>query len=164
MRAALVTRSCVLLILACAAPALAQDNPAPLVMSPVVAPAPMTLPEMYVAAQKAETLQAIANMRARLAELVPFQTRNDAVSQTATTYAAHWSGVVDNFANMQMEMVDAMIIGLNEHHQDQITDYMNAEHLVPQVSLFDDPVFLNMIQMPIDFANPLPTEAGFFGS
>jgi hypothetical protein len=151
-------------MLACSSPALAADFTSPPIVAPVVAQAPLSVAEMFIAAQKAETLQAIALMHARLAEMVPRDPRHDSVSKAALGYAAHWNAVVESFADAQMQLVDAMIIDLNAHHQEQINDYMNADHLVPELSLFDDPDFISMIRSPIDFSNPLPTEAGFFGS
>lgn len=155
---------CLLAVMACMSPAVAEDlADLPLPTAHVTVP-PLSLPAAFMAAQTAQTLQTIANMRSRLAELVPVEPRNDAVSQTAADFAAHWGAVIDTYADAQLNSVDAMIIGLSTHHQTQINDYMNAETLVPELSLFDDPDFMNMISMPIDFSNPLPTEAGFFGS
>jgi hypothetical protein len=164
MRTPNVARSCLLLILACSAPASAETLMAVPLTAPVVAPTALSLPEMFIAAQKAETLRAIAQMHARLAEMVPTDRTNDAIARAASSYTTHWNTVIENFTNMQMNSVEATIIEVNEHHQQQIEDYQNAELLVPQLSLFDDPEFLKMINMPFNYPNPLPAEAGFFGS
>lgn len=164
MRAVFVTLSCLCAVLFCASPVLAEEHGGEPVPTLYMAPMPPPMPIALVAAQKAETLQAIAKMRERLAELVPFAPRTDAISQQAADYAEHWTGVVDTFANMQMDAVNTLIVDVNAHHQDQIFDYLHAENLTPPLSLFDDPDFMKMIQTPFDFSNPVPNATGFFGS
>jgi hypothetical protein len=164
MRPANLARSCLLLILACSAPAAAETLTPSQSTAPVAAPTMLSLPEMFIAAKKAETQKAIAQMHARLAEMVPANPQNDAISRAAAGYTAHWNAVIENFTNMQMNSVVAVITEVNEHHQQQIEDHQNAPIMVQPVSLFEDPDFLKMIRMPINLSLPLPAAVGFFGS
>jgi hypothetical protein len=164
MRAALTTGFCLVATLSYVLPVsaselLALSMPADQVMS-----APAATPEALVAAQAAKTLEAVAAMHTRLAEIVPMQPRNDAVAQSAAAFSAHWGEAVTQYTNTQMQLVDTLIINVQGQHQTQISDFLNADHLVPELSLFADPMFTNPLEMPISFSNPPLIDAGFFGS
>lgn len=157
-------RFCLLATVSCFSAAMAEEIPDLPTPSSHVTAAPLSVPQAFVAAQTAQTLQTIANMRARLAELVPFAPRTDAVSQTASEFAERWNAVIDSYAEAQLDSVDAMIIGLNHYNQSEINGFLTQDHLVPEESLFDDPDFMNLLNFPANFTNPPSTEAGFFGS
>ena len=164
MRAVSFGRSCLFVIVSGLSPALAEDIAELPVPTASVPAAPTSVPQALVAATAAQTLQAIADMRAQLAQLVPMAPRTDSIAQAASEFTAHWGSVIDSYAETQLQAMDAMILDLNEHHQAQINDFMTQDPMVSHVSLFDDPDFLNLIDMPTNFTDLPSTDAGFFGS
>jgi hypothetical protein len=138
---------------------LASSMPADLAM-----PTPTATPQALFAAQAAKTQEALAVMQTRLAEFVPMQPRNDAIAQSVAAFSDHWDVVVTQYADTQMLVVGTMTTGLHAQHKTQINDFLNAEHLVPELSLFADPMLSNPLATPIDFSNPPLMFAGFFGS
>jgi hypothetical protein len=164
MRAALTTGFCLLATLSYVLPVSASELLDFSMPTPLAMPAPSATPEALVAATAAKTLEAVAAMHTQLAQIVPMQPRNDAVAQSAAAFSAHWGEVVTQYADTQMMVVDTMIIGVNTQHQSQINDFLNADHLMPELSLFADPMFTNPLEMPISFSNPPLIDAGFFGS
>jgi len=117
-------------------------------------------PQAVVAAQTTQTLQAVAAMRDRLSDLVPFVPRTDAISLRAADYAAQWQSVIEGYAEDQMQLVDTMITGLNLQTQQHIEAFLSAEPMTPPESLFDGTNF----DFTTDFSNPPIINAGFFGS
>lgn len=118
----------------------------------------MPSPTEIVAQQAARTLQAVADMRTRLAAIVPATPRDDAISLSANQFAIGWRNAATSFAENQMQLIDSMIIGLNQHHQDQIDSFLAAQPMALEPSLFSDPRFTNP-----DLTNPPLINAGFFG-
>lgn len=155
---------CLIATLACVAPVSAEEIPAIPVPTAVVLAAPQASPQAIIAARAAETMATVAAMRTRLAEIVPMPQRNDAIAQSAADYAAHWESVIANYTNTQLQLVDSMIIGLNEQHQTQITNFLTTEPMVHVESLFADSRFTIPTEFPSDFTNPPLLSAGFFGS
>jgi hypothetical protein len=164
MRATLTTGFCLLATLSYVLPVSAGEPLVVAMPTPLAMPAPAATPEALFAEQAARTLAAVAAVRTHLAEIVPMQPRNDAVAQSAAAFSAHWGQVVIQYTNTQMQLVDTMIIEVNGQHQTQISNFLNAEHLVPELSLFADPMFTNPLNIPISFSNPPLIDAGFFGS
>lgn len=164
MRATLTTGFCLLASLSYVLPVSAGELLTLSMPTPMAMPAPAATPEAVFAAQAAKTLAAVAAMQTQLAEIVPMQPRNDAVAQSAAAFSAHWGEVVTQYANTQMQLEDTIIIDLSGQHLTQINDFLNADHLVPELSLFADPMFTSPLEMPISFSNPPLIDAGFFGS
>lgn len=164
MRTTLTTGFCLIATLSYVLPVSAGELLAVSMLTPMAMPAPAATPEALFAAQAAKTLAAVSVVQTKLAETVLVQPRNDAVVQSAAAFSAHWGEVVTQYINTQMRNVDTIIVGLNAQHQTQISDFLNAEHLVPEGSLFADPMFTNPLDMPISFSNPPFIDAGFFGS
>lgn len=142
-----------------AGPSFAEDMDAPTAV-PMTVAAAVAGPQAIVAARTAQTLQAVAAMQNRLADLVPHQPRTDAISLRAADYSAQWTNTINTYAELQWEMVDSMILGLNTRTQERITEFLEADLLPFDEPVLDDTVFL----MPTDFVNPPPISAGFFGS
>lgn len=164
MQAALSKGLLLFTALSCGAPVVAESVPMNMAVDAVVTAAPTHTSEAIFAAQATKTLEAVAAMRSRLAEIVPLQPRTDAIAQSAAAFTAHWGEVVTQYSGTQWQLVDSLIIGVNVQHQSQISDFLTADRLMPELSLFADPVFINPLEMPINFSNPPLVDAGFFGS
>lgn len=143
-----------------ATPVSAEDLEAPTAAVPMTIAAAVASPQAIIAARTAETLQAVAAMNERLAVLLPTAPRTDGISLRAADYSAQWTNAINTYADLQWEMVDNMIIGLNTRTQQRIDEFLDAELLSFDEPQLDDTVFL----MPTDFANPPQISAGFFGS
>lgn len=143
----------VLAVAATTAAAEAPNSQLPPLSMPAL-PAPTEL----VAQQTARTMQAVADMHARLAAIVPTAPRNDAIGQYADQFTAHWKAAVTSFAENQTQMIDAMILGLNQHHQDQIESFLSKSPMSQEPSLFSDPHFGRS-----EVIDPTVINAGFFG-
>jgi hypothetical protein len=163
MRAAFPKGLLFLSALSCGAPSIAQEFSVNIAQAAAAIAVPMSSPQDIIAAQKAMTLEAVAAMHARLAEIVPMQPRNDAIAQSAADFSAHWGAVVSQYTDTQTQLVDSLIIGVTVQHQTQISDFMTADRLVPELSLFADPMFTNPLEIPISFSIPPLIDAGFFG-
>lgn len=163
MRAALSKGLLLITALSCGTPVVAQSVPLNMAVDAGAIEAPGQTSQAIFAAQAVKTLEAVAAMHTRLAEIVPMQPRNDAIAQSAAAFTAHWGEVVTQYSGTQVQLIDSLIIGVNLQHQTQISDFLTAEHLVPELSLFADPIFTNPLEMPIDFSNPPLVDAGFFG-
>jgi len=127
-------------------------------LPPMAMPA-MPSPTELVAQQTARTMQAVADMHTRLAAIVPMAPRDDAIGKFANEFAAHWQGAVASFAENQAEMIDAMILDLNKHHEEQIESFLSTEPMSQAPSLFSDPGF----GLSTDATNTPVINAGFFG-
>ena len=141
----------------------AESVPINMAVDAVVFVAPAQSSQAIFDTQASKTLEAVAAMRSRLAEIVPLQLRTDAIAQLAGAFTAHWGDVVTQYTGAQVQLVDSLIIGMHVQHQSQISDFLTADIMMPGLSLFADPAFINPLVMPINFTNPPLVDAGFFG-
>ncbi|MCF8516648.1 MAG: hypothetical protein K9G72_20130 [Rhodobacteraceae bacterium] len=164
MRAGLSKGILFIIAFSCATPVVAQSVPLNMAVDAGAIEAPGQTSQAIFAAQAVKTLEAVAAMHTRLAEIVPMQPRTDAIAQSAAAFTAHWGEVVTQYSGSQVQLIDSLIVGVNVQHQAQISDFLTADRLMPELSLFADPVFINPLEMPINFSNPPLVDAGFFGS
>ena len=164
MRAALSKKLMLITALSCGSPVVAESVPINMAVDAVVFVAPAQTSQAIFAAQASKTLEAVAAMRSRLAEIVPLQPRTDAIALSAAAITAHWGDVVTQYTGAQVQLVDSLTTGMNVQHQRQISDFLTADRLMPQLFLFAYPAFINPLEMPISFSNQPLVDAGFFGS
>lgn len=164
MQAALSKGILLFTALSCGAPVVAESVPMNMAVDAVAIAASAQTSEAIFAAQAIKTLEAVAAMRSRLAEIVPMNPRTDAIAQSAAAFTAHWGEVVTQYTGTQLQLVDSLIVDVNVQHQSQISDFLMADRLILEPSLFADPVFINPLEMHINFSNPPLIDAGFFGS